>query len=147
MNAKNSNPFAEMFKTFAEMRSNMSMDKETMLESHRKNMEALTEANKMAADVMQNMAKLQSQYIKKTFDDMNSMVKENMSANTNQHAWEKHAQRAKEQWNYAMEHGTKLTEAMSKHGNEFYSKMSKRVSDSLDDFKNATTRGASKTRH
>ena len=69
------NQFQKVKDTMKETVKNISkkmptLDKEAMMNSHKKNMEALTEANKMAIEVMKSLAHLQSQYVKQTFEDI-----------------------------------------------------------------------------
>lgn len=64
----------DMMKKFSE--NLPKIDREAMLKSHRKNVEALTEANKTAVEVMKSIVQLQSQYVKQVFDDVTTVMQD-----------------------------------------------------------------------
>lgn len=147
-NMKNGPAFtAEMFKKFAEMKPKV--DKKAIMESHKKNLEALNEASRMATKVMKSVAELQSQYVKKTFEDMNAMMKESMNANAKKNDLQKQTAQMQEQWQKAMEHGNDVSKVMTKHNQDMYKKMSKHFSDSMDNLRSMADKAtaARSTKH
>ena len=97
-----------------------SFDKEKLIKTHRKNIEALTEANKMAVEVMQSLTQLQSQYMKKTFEDMTSMMQGMMSNNAQANPLEKHATAVKDHISQTMEHGKAVASTLAQTHNNIY---------------------------
>lgn len=64
--------------------------------SHRKNLDALTEANKMAIAVMKSIAQLQGQYLKQTFEDFSTSLKEKVEKINPKEMAEKHGSHLKD---------------------------------------------------
>lgn len=97
-----------------------SFDKEKLLKKHRKNIEALTEANKMAVEVMQSLTQLQSQYMKKTFEDMTSMMQGMMSNSNQTNPAEKHTAVVKNHIDRTMEHGKAVASTLAQTHRNIY---------------------------
>ena len=121
------------FESISEMMKNASkkapkIDREAMMKSHRKNMEALTEANKTAIEVMKSIAQLLSQYVKQTFEDFATIMKDTFTQPANgKEAIDKHAEHIKNQFNKALEHGTAITNTLSNSQKEIFDIMHSRA--------------------
>lgn len=50
------------------------IDFEAVMAGNKKNMEALSDANKMAVEVLKSISQLQSQFVRQTFDDFNKLM-------------------------------------------------------------------------
>ncbi|MBW8308936.1 MAG: phasin family protein [Candidatus Paracaedibacteraceae bacterium] len=110
------------------------MDKESMMMSHRKNMEALTEANRMAVEVMKSIAQLQSQYVKQTFDDMASVMKDAMAhPPVSKEAMTKHSDHVKSHVEKAVGHSSNVASTLAKSQKEIFDLMHKRYNDGLEE--------------
>ena len=107
-------------KNFKDFMNMPSFDKEKLIKTHRKNIEALTEANKMAVEVMQSLTQLQSQYMKKTFEDMTSMMQGMMSNSNQAIPLEKHAAVVKNHIDRTMEHGKAITSTLAQTHHNIY---------------------------
>lgn len=130
------NPFQNMQDMVKDMSSRFtgSMDKESMMMSHRKNMEALTEANRMAVEVMKSIAQLQSQYVKQTFEDMTAIMKDTIAhPPASKEAVAKHAGHMKSQVEKAVDHGANVAGAIAKSQKEIFDLMHQRYSDGLSE--------------
>lgn len=135
--------FTETMKSFAGDRDAYLHAHQKHMESHKKNIETLTEANKMALEVMRNVAELQQQYIKQAFESFSGMMKESMQNGVNQDSWKKHTEQLKDHMNRSVDHGTTVANMLSKSHKEVYEKMKGRVADHMQELKQT----AQKTKH
>ena len=130
------NPAAEMFKAFAADMKKPTVDREALMSNHRKNLDAINDANKMAVQVVKMIADLQSQYVRQTFDDMNAMVRElSASKPSADNQWESHASKIKEAMTRAIDHSTSIANVMVKSNSEISGKMKNHFNDHLDGMK------------
>lgn len=144
------NPFEGMQDMMKDMSKKFvgNLDKESMMMSHRKNMEALTEANRMAVEVMKSIAQLQSQYVKQTFEDMASAMKETMShPPVSKDALSAHAGHVKAHVEKAAKHGSTVASQISKSQKEIFDLMHKRYSESMGEMINIKDKAAARTKH
>ena len=124
------------------------LDKEAMMSSHKKNMEALTEANKMAVEVMKSIAQLQSQYVKQTFEDMKSIMQEvKTHPKPSKEAIETHSYYMKDQIQKAFDHGTKITATLAKSQKEIFDTMHSRYYEGAKEAYDLHQKYVSKTKH
>jgi phasin family protein len=147
------NQFQKVKDTMKETVNNISkkmptLDKEAMMNSHKKNMEALTEANKMAVEVMKSLAHLQSQYVKQTFEDMTSLMRERLAnPKPSKEAVEKHSNHIKDQVQKAFDHGANITSTLAKSQKEIFDLMHARYHESATSAFEAQEKNISKTKH
>lgn len=142
------NPFQSMQDMMKDMSQKMTgnMDKESMMMSHRKNMEALTEANRMAVEVMKSIAQLQSQYVKQTFEDFSSVMKETMAhPPASKEAMSNHAGHVKSHVEKAMSHGSNVAQTLANSQKEIFDLMHKRYSEGMGEM--IDLRDKMKTKH
>ncbi len=131
-----SNPAVEMFKAFASNMKKPKIDREAIMNNHRKNLDAINDANKMAVEVIKTIAQLQSQYVRQTFDDINSMMREMSASQPSSHQqWESHAGKIKEVMTKALDHSANIANVMVKSNHELYGKMQDRFNEHLDEMK------------
>jgi hypothetical protein len=108
----------------------MMINKEEIMMSHRKNIEALTEANKMALDVMKNVAQLQQQYIKQAFETMTTMMREVMAAPMNHEGhMSKNSEHMKKHLTTAVDHTASVVNIIAKTHKDIHEKMKGRFSE------------------
>lgn len=136
------NPFLGAFMTqnpfdFMASFKNMMQGKEDMLASQRKNIEALSEANRMAVDVIKNIAQLQQQYIKQTFETISGMMGEMMANPQSQETWKKSAETVQDQFNRSVQHGVNVTQVLSKSHKDIYDSMRNSLSQQMENVKKA----------
>lgn len=124
------NKMSEMFQKFSKMPG---MDKDAVMASHKKNLEALTEANKMAVEVMKSISQLQTQYIKQTFEDMSAIMQNITSASSSQATLAQHSQNVKDQLSRIMDHGTNISNTMKNGQREILDIMHNRFSEGMNE--------------
>jgi phasin family protein len=136
-----SNPAAEMFKDFVSSMKKPSIDREAIMNNHRKNLDAINDANKMAVEVIKTIAQLQSQYVRQTFEDINAMMRE-MSASkpSPHHQWESHAGKIKEVMTKAIDHSASIANVVLKSNHELHGKMQDRFNEHLDEMKEKSSK-------
>lgn len=125
------NPFQKAQEKIKDISKKMPViDKQAMMSSHKKNMEALTEANKMAIEVMKSIAQLQSQYVKQTFEDMTSIMRDTLShPKKSKDMVEKRSHHLKDQVQKAFDHGATITSTLAKSQKEIFDLMHSRYHD------------------
>lgn len=125
--ASKENPFQSMSEIFQNMQMGMSnsiLDREAMMKAHRRNMESLTEANKMAVEVMKSITTLQSQYIRKTFEDMSQIMKDFVQKpDLSKETINRQTQRVRDQVHGAFDHSATLSEIISKSQKDMFDRM------------------------
>ena len=131
------------FEKAKETMKNFVGDRETMLHHHKKNIDALTEANKMAVEVMRNVTQLQQQYIKQAFESMSSMMKESTQHGVHKEAWKKHTERLKEHLTRSIDHGTNVAGVIAKSHKDMYEHVKSHVAEHMKDAK----KSSEKTKH
>lgn len=143
------NPFQKVQESMKEFTNKMpSLDKEAMMSSHKKNMEALTEANKMAIEVMKSIAQLQTQYVKQTFEDMSSIMKDALAhPPASKEAVAKHSMHAKTQAEKAFEHGSNITATLAKSQKEIFDLMHNRYHEGAQELFDYHVNSKAKTKH
>ena len=136
------NPAAEMFKTFAESLRKPKIDREAMMENHRKNLDAMNDANKMAMEVIKSIAQLQSQYVKQTFEEMNSALREMMSAKKPEveNQCETHASKIKEAMTKAIDHTASIANVVVKSHRDIHGRMQDRFAEGMDHLKDSASK-------
>lgn len=143
------NPFQKVQETIKEFTSKMpGLDKEAMMHSHKKNMEALTEANKMAIEVMKSIAQLQTQYVKQTFEDISSIMRETISnAPASKEMLDKQSQHTKTQVDKAFEHSSNISAKLAKSQKEIFDLMHSRYHEGAKEIFDQHEYLKSKTKH
>lgn len=150
------NPFqamTEMMKKFqAKAPGGMSgtvpgvLNKEDMMKAHKRNMETLTEANKMAVEVMRSIATLQSQYIKKTFEDMSEVMKDVMKPDNSKEGLRNRNAHIQDQMHRAFDHTANVNNILSKTQREMFDRMYDRYNEGAEEMIDVTKKAA-RTRH
>ncbi|WP_032112103.1 phasin family protein [Candidatus Paracaedibacter symbiosus] len=111
-------------------------------------MEALTEANKMAIEVMKSIAQLQTQYVKQTFEDMSAIMRDVIShPPVSKEAIEKQSHHVKQQADKAFEHGSTISSTLAKSQKEIFDIMHSRYHEGAKEFFNQQDHVKSKTKH
>ncbi|CAO5676185.1 MAG: hypothetical protein NEHIOOID_00656 [Holosporales bacterium] len=109
----------EMFKEMPKMSIE---DREKVLQLHRKNMETLSEANKMAVDVMRQITQMQGQFMRQTFEEIDEVIRENLAYKnvTPQEQMAKNTQRVQNAVQRAVEHSGNMSQIMLKSNQELF---------------------------
>jgi phasin family protein len=121
MNGKN--PFfdVDMTKVMADMRM-PALDVESVVATQRKNIEAFTQANQLAVEGFQAIARRQVEIAKQAFEEFQSALRELTQPGSPEHALEKGVANARE-----------IAEIVTKANSEAMAVLNKRVSETLDE--------------
>lgn len=147
-NKETFNPFGaakDMFNQFSKQAEMPKVNREAVMASHRKNLETLNEANKMAVDVMKSIATLQGQFMRQTFEDMNAYVKDVISQKVNPEA---HSEKLKSAVSKAMEHSSNIANIMLKSNQDLFKTIQNRFEDGVEEMQHQMKAPAKKpTKH
>lgn len=145
------NPFQAMNDLMKNMQAQSgyapgAIDKESMMKAHRKNMESLTEANKMAVEVMKNIATLQSQYIKKTFEDMTEIMKSFMKADVSKEANQDRTDLMRNQMHRVFDHSSGISDLIARSQRDMIDRMYDRYNEGASELSDVVKK-PSRTKH
>jgi phasin family protein len=146
---KSANPFLEMdmTKLMGEMTQLMGgmklpgVDVTGMIESQRRNIEALTAANNLAVEGMQAVAKRQAEILRGSLEEMTKASGELMTAGGPEDAMAKQAELTKRAFAKAITNMRELAELVAKSNDEACEVINKRVAESLDELRDSIKRG------
>ncbi len=110
---------------------NMGMDRDTMIENQRKNIEAFNDMSKKAMEVMRSVSQMQQQYIKQSFDNLASMMKDAMAGGMTQETFKKNAESLKNHMTQSVDHGMTVASKLSESHKELYEKMKGQVTEHM----------------
>lgn len=130
---ESSAPF-ETFKKFTDKMSKAEipkMGREEILHHHRKNMEVLSEAQKMAIDVIKNISQLQAQFMRQTLEEMSSSMKEVMRHPTSQEKMNAHVEKVKQTMTNTVDHTSHIADIIMKSNTGVYELMQDRFKEGI----------------
>ncbi len=127
-----------MFEKFKEHASKApKVDHEAVMSGHKKNLEALSDASKMAVEVMQSIAKLQGQFVRQTFEDLNKMIRDNMSHKPGEPVnFAASADCMKNSMQKAVEHAGKVGEILKISGGHIHAHLKNHAEEHLAEMQN-----------
>ncbi len=130
--AKQSNPFTDfdVSKLMADFRM-PGVDMTNMMTTQRKNIEALTEANKTAVECMQTVSRRQVEIMRESMEELSTMMKEMMTEGGPEDKMAKQTELMQEGFERTLKHMRELSDMMAKANAEAVDIVSKRVSESL----------------
>lgn len=111
------------------------VDMEGLVAAQRKNVEALAQANQLAVESMQAIARRQSEIFRSMMEEASTAMREVMAAGSPEEKAAKQTEIAKEAFKRAIVNMRELAELVSKSQNEALDVVQKRVADSLDEIK------------
>ena len=132
--------FAEQFK-FAEPFKFPGVDSEALMENQRRNLEAVTKANKVAFEGAQAVVQCQAEILRRTMDETTKAVQEMSQPSKIEDVWAKQAEFLKGAYEQGLANLRALTELGTKANAEAADLLTHRVSDSLGELKGAFTAG------
>lgn len=135
-----------MFEKFKEHAAKApKIDHEAIMSGHKKNMEALSDASKMAVEVMQSIAKLQGQFVRQTFEDLNKMIRDNMSHKPGEPVnFAASADSMKNSMQKAVEHAGKVGEILKSSGGHIHAHLKNHMEENLAEVHNHFAKNHSK---
>ncbi len=111
------------------------VDVEAVVASQRRNLEALSEANKLAVEGMQAVAKRQSEIFRQMMEEASQAMRDMMAAGSPEDKASRQTELVKEAFKRAIGNMRELAEMVSKSQSEAFDVINKRVTDSLDELK------------
>lgn len=109
------------------------VDVETIVANQRKNIEALTQANKLAFEGLQNVVKRQVEILRQTIDEVAQVSKDFAEPGSAQDKAAKQAEIAKDAFERALANARELAEMIAKANSEAFDLLNKRFTQSLDE--------------
>jgi len=142
---KPTNPFFEMdvTKLMAEFKV-PGADVETLLASQRKNIEALTQANKLAIEGIQTVARRQAEILRQGFEEASALMRDMMQPTSSQDMLTKHTDRAKTALEKAIANARELAEIVGKANSEAFDVINKRMTEGMDEVRNLVNKAGPK---
>ncbi len=113
------------------------VDVDTIVANQRKNIEALTQANKLAFEGLQNVVKRQVEILRQTIDEVAHVAKDFAEPGTAQDKAAKQAEFAKDAFERALANARELAELIAKSNAEAFDLLNKRFTQSLDEAREA----------
>lgn len=136
------NPFSEFFSQndfskFFENYQSMPFDVQSFMETQRKNVQALTDAQQITMDNMQKLAQHQSAALSQMVEDNARLAKEMMSEGTPEEKIAKNADLFRGVYEKSIKNMNEISELLSKSNKEANDVINKRVKASLNEVKAA----------
>ena len=120
------------------------VDVDSLVSSQRKNIEALTQANKLAYDGLQAVVKRQAEILRQTVDEIAQATKDIAEPGNPQDKASKQAELAKEAFERSLSNLRELSEMIAKANTEAFDLLNKRFTQSLDEVRDTFTKLAVK---
>ncbi|MCR6630057.1 MAG: phasin family protein [Magnetospirillum sp.] len=120
------------------------VDVDSLITSQRKNIEALTQANKLAYDGLQAVVKRQVEILRQTVDEVAQATKDIAEPGNPQDKAAKQTELAKEAFERSLSNLRELSEMIAKANNEAFDLLNKRFTQTLDEVRDAFLKGAKK---
>jgi phasin family protein len=117
------------------------VDLQAVMNSQRKNMEALTAANKLALEGMQAVFKRQAEILKQSIEEGSAATREVTTAGSPQASVAKQTDLAKAAFEKALSNAKELSEIVAKANGEAVELLNKRFAGMLDEFRDAVAKG------
>jgi phasin family protein len=139
--ATNRNPFLEMdvTKMIGEFKL-PGVDLEKVASAQRKNVEALTSANQLAAEGFQAIARRQTEIMRQTLEEAGKSMRDLMEHSAPEDRMVKQTELAKTAFEAALSNMRELAEMVAKANSEAFDVINRRVAESLDELKDMIKR-------
>jgi phasin family protein len=137
------NPFFDMdvSKAFAGF-TLPSFDVDSLMSAQRKNIEALTQANQLAVESVQAVTRRQVEIAREAFEGASNAMRDMAQPSMPEERIAKNAALAKQVFEKGVANARELAEMMSKAQNEAFEVITKRFTESLDEFRSQSKRTA-----
>jgi len=120
------------------------VDVGTLVTSQRKNIEALTQANRLAYDGLQAVVKRQVEILRQTMDEVALATKDLAEPGSPQDKAAKQTELAKDAFERTLANMRELAEMIAKANSEAFDLLNRRFSQSMDELRDAFTSGFGK---
>jgi phasin family protein len=140
----NGNNFFDVTKVMADFRV-PTVDVEAMVASQRKTIEAFTQANQLAVEGVQAVARRQVEIARQSIEDFTGLFREITQPGTPEEKMAKQAEAVKGALEKGLANARELTELVTKANTEAFNVLNKRVAEGLDEVRDyAKKRAAAK---
>ncbi len=126
---------AEFSRMFGEMKWPMMPDMEALMSAHRRNMETLSAANRVAIEGAQTVAKRHMEIVQQTMQEMTETFRDLSSTDTPQNRAAKQAQLVKQSYERAVSHMRELADLIQRSNGEALQMLNKRFAEAMDEVK------------
>ncbi|WP_119165239.1 phasin family protein [Algihabitans albus] len=150
--AKSSNPFEYDFSAMTDVTKmfeqykmpGIEMDK--LVDAQRKNIEAITSANRLAFEGMQAIMQRQGEILRQSMSEASKVMQDMAAAGTPEDRMAKQADVMKKAFETALSNVKELAEMSAKSNTEAMETINKRVTESLDEVREAVQTAAKQTK-
>ena len=131
----------DVTKMFADFRFRP-IDVEAVWAAQRRNIEALSQANQLAVDSVQAVAKRQFEMTRETFEGFSALMRDLAVPASTEERITKNTEYMKQMMEKGVSHGREIATIATKAGIEATAVLQKRASESLDEIKSFATKPA-----
>lgn len=135
MSSKPSNPFDLDLQKMIQGMNVPGVDMSSVVASQQRNIEALTEANKLAAEGMQAVAQRQVELLRQMMEETSKGVQEVMTAGSPQKSMSKETELAQTALAQSIANMREVAEMITRSQNEAVDVLANRMTESLDELK------------
>ena len=111
------------------------IDVETLMACQRRNIEALSQANQLAVEGIQAVARRQIEIARQTLEDVSVMFRELAQPSSTEERIAKNTEYAKQMLEKGVNHGREITMLATKAGSEAADVLRKRATEGLDELR------------
>jgi phasin family protein len=126
------NGFFDVSKAFSDFRV-PGFDVDAIVDAQRKNLEALTQANQLAAEGVRALAQRQVEIVQQAFEQASALFTQWTQPGAPEVRLAKHAEVAKQAFETGLAHAHELTELATKANSDALNVITRRVSEGLDE--------------
>jgi phasin family protein len=112
-------------------------DVEAIMAPQRKNVEALTQANQLAVEGVQAVARRQVELAKQAVEEASALLRDIAQPGAPEERLAKNAELAKQAFEKGLAHARELAELVSKANTEAFNVITKRVTESFEEFRDS----------
>lgn len=132
----------DVTKMFADFRLFRPFDVEAMWAAQRRNLEALTQANQLAVEGVQAVAKRQIEMTQQAMEDLSTLVREMILPASTEDRIAKQTDFTKKAIDKSLSHGREIAALAAKAGTEATEVLQKRATEGLDEMRAFTCKSA-----
>jgi len=119
-------------------------DVEALMACQRRNIEALTQANQLAVEGMQAVAKRQIEIARQAVEDMSALLRDLAQPASTEDRIVKNTEFAKQMLEKSLNHGREITMLATKAGTEAADVLRRRATEGLDEFRDLAKQQAAR---
>ncbi|MDP9095247.1 MAG: TIGR01841 family phasin [Pseudomonadota bacterium] len=132
---------ADFSRMFSEMKFPMMPDMEVFLSAHRRNMETLASANRVALEGAQTVAKRHMEIVQQTMQEMTETIRELTMTESPQARTARQAELVKQGYERAVTHMRELADLIQRSNGEALSMLNHRFTEAMDEVKALAQKG------